>query len=262
MGQLRRRHRAGQPDRDASRHRRRAPLPTAAPASASTWSSSSSSDLGFFCAGGLPDGRFEPYEFTDIDSTIAAGFVLSGKRWGRPDDTSASRGVINGISHQHEAFLNAGGLGILVGDGKLPQSGNGADHRGLLQLSSLESWRVTLDYQFADNPAYNRDRGPVSVFCYAPARAILRALSAFGRRAAGGDFVLVRGEGASSFTLFAPARRSGRACRPVRRRLGRIPPVKSSGSGALPRDRARSRLAAWPRTGKGRRRPHRPRACA
>jgi high affinity Mn2+ porin len=25
------------------------------------------------------------------------------------------------------------------------------------------SWRVTFDYQFITNPAYNRDRGPVSV---------------------------------------------------------------------------------------------------
>jgi high affinity Mn2+ porin len=25
------------------------------------------------------------------------------------------------------------------------------------------SWRVTADYQFIVNPAYNRDRGPVSV---------------------------------------------------------------------------------------------------
>ena len=28
-------------------------------------------------------------------------------------------GVINGISNNHIAFLNAGGLGILVGDGQL-----------------------------------------------------------------------------------------------------------------------------------------------
>ena len=27
----------------------------------------------------------------------------------------------------------------------------------------LYSWKVTLDYQFINNPAYNRERGPVSV---------------------------------------------------------------------------------------------------
>ena len=82
-----------------------------------------SSDLGFFARGGLAGGNVEPYEFTDVDQTIAAGLVLTGKRWGRPDDTIGLGGVINGISGQHEAFLNAGGLGILVGDGKLPNPG-------------------------------------------------------------------------------------------------------------------------------------------
>ena len=27
----------------------------------------------------------------------------------------------------------------------------------------LSVWRVTLDYQFVNNPGYNRDRGPVSI---------------------------------------------------------------------------------------------------
>jgi high affinity Mn2+ porin len=28
----------------------------------------------------------------------------------------------------------------------------------------LYAWNVTFDYQFVVNPAYNRDRGPASVF--------------------------------------------------------------------------------------------------
>jgi len=32
-------------------------------------------------------------------------------------------GVVNGISNAHVAFLNAGGLGILIGDGQLPNHG-------------------------------------------------------------------------------------------------------------------------------------------
>src|SRR5580704_17696898 len=60
------------------------------------------------------------YEFTDIDQTAAAGLSFGGKRWGRPDDTSGVAGIINAISGVHQAFLNAGGLGILVGDGILP----------------------------------------------------------------------------------------------------------------------------------------------
>ena len=51
------------------------------------------------------------------------GLSVSGKQWGRDDDTFGIAGVVNGISGVHQAFLNAGGLGILVGDGQLPNPG-------------------------------------------------------------------------------------------------------------------------------------------
>jgi high affinity Mn2+ porin len=120
------------------------------------------SDLGVFARAGVASGNVEPYEFTDIDRTIAAGLSLNGKRWGRPDDTFGLAGVVNGISGQHQAFLNAGGLGILVGDGQLPNPGAEKIIEMYYSLP-LFSWRLTFDYQFIANPAYNRDRGPVSV---------------------------------------------------------------------------------------------------
>jgi high affinity Mn2+ porin len=119
-------------------------------------------DVGVFARFGWADGRVEPFEFTDIDRTASAGLSLGGKLWGRPDDTFGLAGVVNGISSQHIAYLNAGGLGILVGDGQLP-------HPGLEQIFEtyyrlpLGAWQVTGDYQFIQNPGYNRDRGPVSV---------------------------------------------------------------------------------------------------
>ena len=72
---------------------------------------------------GWANGDIEPYEYTDIDRTIAAGLSLNGKPWGRPDDTVGFAGVVNGISPEHAAFLNDGGLGILIGDGMLPHPG-------------------------------------------------------------------------------------------------------------------------------------------
>jgi high affinity Mn2+ porin len=120
------------------------------------------SDLGVFARAGWADGNIEPYEFTDVDRTVAAGLALTGKRWGRPDDTFGLAGVINGISAAHQAFLNAGGLGILVGDGQLPNYGTEKIVEAYYSLPFF-SWRVTFDYQFIANPAYNRDRGPVSV---------------------------------------------------------------------------------------------------
>ena len=123
-------------------------------------------DWGVFARAGLLTGdsnNIEPYEFTDIDRTAAAGAVFSGKKWGRPDDVWGVGGIVNNISTSHQIFLNTGGLGILVGDGQLP-------HPGLEQIIEtyyrfpLYAWQVTFDYQFINNPAYNRDRGPASVF--------------------------------------------------------------------------------------------------
>ncbi len=119
-------------------------------------------DLGLFARAGFAGSDVEPYEFADIDRTIAAGLSLSGKRWSRPDDTFGIAGIINGISGQHKAYLNAGGLGILVGDGKLPNPGLEKIIETYYSFS-VSSWWATLDYQFITNPAYNRDRGPVSV---------------------------------------------------------------------------------------------------
>ena len=119
--------------------------------------------LGVFLRAGWANGNIEPYEFTDIDRTVAAGLSLSGKQWGRPDDTVGLAGVVNGISPDHEAFLNAGGLGILVGDGMLPHPGLEQISRPITACRCL-SRRLTLDYQFIVNPAYNATRrGPVSV---------------------------------------------------------------------------------------------------
>jgi high affinity Mn2+ porin len=121
-----------------------------------------SSELGMFARAGAAGGGVEPYEFTDVDRTVAAGLVLPGRQWGRPDDTLGIAGVVNGISRSHQTFLNAGGLGILVGDGMLPNPGPEQIIETYYSVP-FSFWRVTFDYQVIVNPAYNRDRGPVSV---------------------------------------------------------------------------------------------------
>jgi high affinity Mn2+ porin len=119
-------------------------------------------DLGFFARAGFASGDIEPDSYTDIDRTVAAGLSLTGKRWGRSDDTVGLAAIANAITPIHAEFLNKGGLGILIGDGQLP-------HPGLEQILEtyyqfpIYAWKVMFDYQFIVNPAYNRDRGPVSV---------------------------------------------------------------------------------------------------
>jgi high affinity Mn2+ porin len=120
--------------------------------------------VGVFARAGWADGNVEPWDFTDIDRTVSGGVSITGKQWGRPDDTVGIAGVINGISGEHIAFLNDGGLGILVGDGMLPHSGLEQIFETYYSYALTSSVKLTADYQFVNNPAYNTDRGPVNVF--------------------------------------------------------------------------------------------------
>src|SRR5260370_928438 len=103
-------------------------------------------NVGFFARAGFADGHKEPYEFTDIDRTVAAGLSISGKQWGRDDDVFGIAGVVNGISNVHQAFLNAGGLAILFGDGILPHPGNEETLETYYSFPVFAP-RVTFDYQ-------------------------------------------------------------------------------------------------------------------
>lgn len=119
--------------------------------------------LGIFARAGKDQGNVEPYEFTDIDRTVSAGLSLQGTRWGRPGDTLGLAGILNGISADRERYLNAGGLGILIGDGKLADAGPEKIVETYYALSVLQYAHLSFDYQFVTNPGYNRDRGPVSI---------------------------------------------------------------------------------------------------
>jgi high affinity Mn2+ porin len=71
--------------------------------------------------------------------------------------------VVNGISAVHKRFLDAGGLGILIGDGKLPHPGAEQIVETYYDLGLTKALHASLDGQFINHPAYNRDRGPVWV---------------------------------------------------------------------------------------------------
>lgn len=122
-----------------------------------------SRNLGMFARVGKSAGNVEAYEFSDIDRTVAAGLSLKGSGWTRADDTVGIAGIVNGISAAREQYLNAGGLGILVGDGRLSHPGSEQILETYYSVGVLQQLHVSLDYQFVRDPAYNRDRGPVSI---------------------------------------------------------------------------------------------------
>ncbi|HEX7647153.1 MAG TPA: carbohydrate porin [Noviherbaspirillum sp.] len=120
-------------------------------------------DLGVFLRASANDGSKEAYEFTEINRSLSAGFSLKGDRWGRHGDTVGMAAAINGLSGAARDYFAAGGMGILIGDGRL----NYGTERIVEAYYSLQASRylsLTLNYQHVDNPAYNRDRGPVSIY--------------------------------------------------------------------------------------------------
>ena len=120
-------------------------------------------DIGAFGRVGWNDGKGATWAFTEIDQTIHAGLSFKGTHWKREDDVVGVAAVINGISADHRAFLKAGGYGFIIGDGTLNYG-----HEEILETyynaKLFKNIWVTLDYQFVNNPGYNKDRGPVHVF--------------------------------------------------------------------------------------------------
>jgi high affinity Mn2+ porin len=120
--------------------------------------------LGLFARYSKAAGNVEAYEFSDIDRSLEAGLSLKGAAWGRARDTVALALVDNGISAERERYLNAGGLGILVGDGRLPHPAPEEILETYYSVAVIAHAELSVDYQWIKNPAYNEDRGPVSVF--------------------------------------------------------------------------------------------------
>ena len=120
-------------------------------------------DFGIFSRASWSPGLLEVIGWTDISNSFSFGGVLKGTSWGRQNDKIGIAGVTEGLSHDARSYFEAGGLGILIGDGRLNYR-----RENVLEAYyaySFDKWTtLTFDYQLFINPAYNHDRGPVSVF--------------------------------------------------------------------------------------------------
>jgi high affinity Mn2+ porin len=100
---------------------------------------------------------------TILRANGSLGIQVKGGYWNRPNDTVGLGGVVSGISSDNQKFLAAGGFGIEDGDGALTYGRESV----VETYYDAELWKGihgTLDYQYIQNPAFNRDRGRVSVF--------------------------------------------------------------------------------------------------
>jgi high affinity Mn2+ porin len=119
-------------------------------------------DITAFARWGWDDGKTESFAYTEVDLTIAVGVAVNGARWRRKQDRAGVAFVSNGIKKDHQIYLADGGLGFLLGDGKL----NYGRENIVESYYTAHVWRgiyVAPGVQHINNPGYNRDRGPVVV---------------------------------------------------------------------------------------------------
>ncbi|MHA4810574.1 carbohydrate porin [Flavitalea flava] len=113
---------------------------------------------------GWNDGHTATWAFAEIDNTLSGGIRINGKSWKRTADNIGLALLSNGISPGHRNLLNHGGYGFMIGDGRLPHYGREDIAEVFYQCKLYANFWTTLDYQFVEHPAYNKDRGPAHVF--------------------------------------------------------------------------------------------------
>lgn len=119
-------------------------------------------DVGIFARYSWNDGRTETYAFAEIERSLSVGASAKGRPWGREGDTFGIAWALNGLSEAHQDYLAAGGVGFLIGDGRIAYR----PERIVEAYYSFNAFRgfwFTVDAQHVDNPAYNADRGPVNI---------------------------------------------------------------------------------------------------
>lgn len=127
------------------------------------WEQEITKSIGVFSRAGWNDGHNEAWMFTDINHSASLGISVKGDAWHRSDDTVGVAGVMSGISRVNQKFLEAGGSGVLDGDGALNYGWEKASEI-YYDCKLSKNLHAALDYQFVADPAFNRDRGSVSIF--------------------------------------------------------------------------------------------------
>lgn len=120
------------------------------------------SNLRIFSRFGWNEGEHESYVYTEDDQTFAFGGDYRGTRWGRPLDKLGVVFNSNAIKKDHQNYLKYGGLGFILGDGRL----NYRREQIFGSYYNVHVWSgvfYALGLIHIDNPGYNRDRGPVWV---------------------------------------------------------------------------------------------------
>ncbi len=121
-------------------------------------------DLGAFARFSRNSGNTEAYDFTDVNQSLSVGFSVKGSYWNQPTHTFGTALAVNGLSPDAKAYFSAGGIGILIGDGQLPHYAREQIFETYYAVNLNKALSLAGDFQYVRNPAYNADRGPVSIW--------------------------------------------------------------------------------------------------
>ena len=119
-------------------------------------------EVGVFGRLGWNDGKTESFAFTVMDRVASTGVSVKAIRWKRPDDVVASSVTVGGLSAVHAQYLALGGYDFLIGDGAL-RYGPETAWESYYSARLFSGFFATLGATHYENPAYNRDRGPLWV---------------------------------------------------------------------------------------------------
>ena len=76
-------------------------------------------ETGIFGRLGWNDGSHETWAYTEADQHGSLGVQVNGVHWGRNEDCLGIAYGVNGLSTPHKQYLEAGGSGFMLGDGRL-----------------------------------------------------------------------------------------------------------------------------------------------
>jgi len=111
---------------------------------------------------GWNNDKTESFVFTEVGQTFSGGIGAEGALWHRRHDRAGLAFATNAISKDHQQYLALGGMGFLLGDGKL----NYGRENIVESYYTAHVWRgiyVAPGVHYVVDPGYNRDRGPAVV---------------------------------------------------------------------------------------------------
>lgn len=111
---------------------------------------------------GWNEGQHESFAYTEVDQTVELAADYAANRWHRANDKLGVAFVSNAIKRDHQNYLADGGLGFLLGDGRL-NYGRENIVEMYYNAHMLSGMYAALGAQAIDHPGYNRDRGPLLV---------------------------------------------------------------------------------------------------